>query len=112
MEMQRVDMFIMSNGKYFDALQLHMIRERLLVMDESYWAMVSSVQLRDPTMMLVVSLLGGGFGIDRFMIGNTGVGIAKLLTLGGLGIWSLVDLFLIQKATRRSNFEKIQRYLM
>ena len=112
MEMQRVDMFVMSNGKYFDAMQLTMIRERLMDADESKWAMISSVQLRDPMMMLVVSLLGGGLGIDRFMLGQTGVGIAKLITCGGLGIWSLVDLFLIQKATRQTNFEKLQPYLM
>jgi hypothetical protein len=102
----------MSNGKCFDAIQLNTIRERLIDADESKWAMISSVQLRDPTMMLVVSLLGGGLGIDRFMIGHTGVGIAKLITCGGLGIWSLVDIFLIQKATRRTNFEKLQPYLM
>jgi hypothetical protein len=112
MEMQRVDVFVMSNGKCFDAIQLNTIRERLIDADESKWAMISSVQLRDPTMMLVVSLLGGGLGIDRFMIGHTGVGIAKLITCGGLGIWSLVDIFLIQKATRRTNFEKLQPYLM
>lgn len=112
MEMQRVDMFVMSNGKYFDPMQLTMIRERLMDADESKWAMISSVQLRDPMMMLVVSLLGGGLGIDRFMIGQTGAGIAKLITCGGLGIWSLVDLFLIQKATRQTNFEKLQPYLM
>jgi hypothetical protein len=46
------------------------------------------------------------------MIGQTGAGIAKLITCGGLGIWSLVDLFLIQKATRQTNFEKLQPYLM
>ena len=86
MEMQRVDIFVMSNGKYFDAMQLNMIRERLMDADESKWAMISSVPLRDPMMMLVVSLLGGGLGIDRFMIGQTGVGIAKLITCGGLGI--------------------------
>jgi TM2 domain-containing membrane protein YozV len=93
-------------------MQLNMIRERLMYADESKWAMISSVQLRDPMMMLVVSLLGGGLGIDRFMIGQTGAGIAKLITCGELGIWSLVDLFLIQKATRQTNFEKLQPYLM
>ncbi len=112
MEMQRVDIFVMMNGKYFDPMQLAMIRERMLMIDDANWAMMSSVSLRDPMMMLVVSLLGGGLGIDRFMLGQTGLGIAKLITCGGLGIWSLVDLFLIQKATRQTNFEKIQPYLM
>lgn len=44
---------------------------------------------------LLISVFVGGFGIDRFYLGYTGLGVAKLLTCGGLGIWSLIDLVLI-----------------
>lgn len=44
---------------------------------------------------LLISLFVGGLGIDRFYLGYTGLGVAKLLTCGGLGIWSLIDLVLI-----------------
>jgi len=47
------------------------------------------------TVTLIVSILVGSLGVDRFMMGQIGIGILKLLTLGGCGIWSLVDIILI-----------------
>jgi hypothetical protein len=44
---------------------------------------------------VVLSLFLGVFGIDRFYLGYTGIGIAKLVTIGGLGIWALIDCVLI-----------------
>jgi hypothetical protein len=111
MESQKVDMFIMTNAKFLEGYQLNMVRERLLALDDSKWAMLSSIQFKDPTTSLIVSLLAGSLGIDRFIIGDVGLGIGKLLTCGGFGIWTIVDWFLIQKATREKNMEKIQQYM-
>jgi TM2 domain-containing membrane protein YozV len=111
MDNNKVDMFILSNGKFFESNQLMQIRERLLTLDDSKWSVIQTLQFKDPTTSIIVSILAGGLGIDRFLIGDTGLGIGKLLTCGGLGIWALVDWFLIMGATREKNFIKLQQFL-
>ena len=111
MDAQKVDMFIMSNSKFFESHQIHFIREKLLAADDAKWPMLSTIQFKDPTTSLIVSILAGSLGIDRFIIGDTGLGIGKLITCGGLCIWAIIDWFLIQGATREKNMMKIQQFL-
>ena len=46
------------------------------------------------TMVLIAWLLGS-FGGDKFYKGETGLGVAKLLTCGGCGVWAIYDLIMI-----------------
>jgi TM2 domain-containing membrane protein YozV len=112
MDAQKVDMFIMMNSKYFEAHQLPMIKDRLLSLDENRSSIVQMIQFKDPTTALILSILIGGFGVDRFFIGDTGLGIGKLLTCGGLGIWTIIDWFLIMGATREKNMDLFQNALL
>jgi TM2 domain-containing membrane protein YozV len=111
MEQQKVDMFIATNAKYFESHLIPQIYDMLGKADDSKFLMIQTVNLKDPTMMMIVSIFGGHFAIDRFMVGDTGLGIAKLLTCGGLGIWTIVDWFMIMGRTKEVNFINFQRVL-
>lgn len=89
-------------------------------------SILSSLTLRDPKTIFIISLFLGGLGIDRFMIGDIGWGIGKMaltlilgpilaLTIIGLFVpiiaW-LVDLFLIMNATKGKNYDKVYNLIM
>jgi len=112
MDAQKVDMFIMTNGKFFESHQLMDIRERLLLLDDSKFIYIQTLNLKDPTISLIVSIIAGGIGIDRFIIGDVGLGVAKLLTCGGFYIWTVVDWFLISARTKEINYQKLVQVLV
>ncbi len=103
----RVDAFIMTNNKHFPENSLSMIREKLMNISDDKFNTVMCTRFKDTTISLVLSILLGSYGIDRFYLGQVGLGVAKLLTLGGCGIWAIVDWFLIMGKTRDINLETL-----
>ncbi len=106
MDQSKIDLFLATQASKFQPEHLPIIRNYLEKMDEDKFFRLQIIQFKDPTLMLVLSVLVGHFGVDRFLLEQTGVGVAKLLTCGGLGIWTLVDWFLIMGLTRDYNFQK------
>ncbi len=55
----------------------------------------------DWTVALILSIVVGVYGVDRFYTGNITLGILKLLTLGGCGIWWIIDIIMIATGSYR-----------
>lgn len=106
-----IDAFLMANKDYLPEDKLLYIKARLQAADPARLDNLVFISFQSPVLMLIVSLFVGELGIDRFLIGDIGQGIGKLLTGGGCGVWWFVDLFCIMKATKERNFQKLALYL-
>ena len=118
------DSFLSANTANFPSEQLPSLRERLSQLDDSQAnQVIAAANVKNPTTALILSIFLGGFGVDRFYIGNTGLGIGKLLTtvllavitlglsLSVTWIWVVVDWFLIINATKKANLVAINNAL-
>ena len=111
MDAQKVDLFVMTNQKYLPAEKIVFLKQKLIEADESKFALASSIDFKEPTTILLVSLFLGSLGIDRVMLGDTGMGILKLLTCGVCGIMTIVDWFTVSKKAKEINYNNIMMAL-
>lgn len=111
MEKDKINTYLLANARYFTPEAITIIRSRLENVNEDQLVLLQSANLIDPILALIVSIFFGLFGIDRFIIGDIGMGILKLCTFGGCSILAIVDLFLIMDKCKQKNFEKISAFL-
>ena len=111
MDKQNIDSYLSANGKYFAPSAIPVIRQKLERANNDALVSLQSCNLKDPTTILIVSIFLGGLGIDRFMIGDTGMGVLKLLTAGGCGTLAIIDWFTISKKVKEKNLATISMFL-
>ena len=102
-----VNMLLATYGKYFPEANMMQVREIFQRMDENQVRNLAMLQFKEPVTALIISLLGGVVGIDRFYIGDITLGVLKLITCGGFYVWAIIDLFMIMNATKEKNFQKL-----
>ena len=106
-----VQQYIMANSKFFPEDSINELKARLSKLSQNQFKAIQGIQLKDPMIMLLLSLFLGSSGIDRFLLKEIGLGIIKLLTAGGCGIWTIVDWFLVMNRTREFNYKLVSNSL-
>lgn len=107
MEKKDIDLYLTTNAKYFEPSAIPVVRQKLEKASPDSLAALQACDLKDPTTLLIVSIFLGSFGIDRFMIGDVGMGVLKLLTLGCCGILTIIDWFTISRKVKQANLATI-----
>ena len=108
---EQVKIYLASKIKYFPAEKIAIIKSKMETLTEEQFLMVSASDFKDPTVMLLVAIFVGGWGVDRFMLGDVGMGVLKLLTGGLCGLLWLIDIFSVQKKTKELNFNNLMLIL-
>ncbi len=100
----RADIFVAANSNKFSPNVLGEVRDTLASMSADHFAVtVSEANFRDPSLILLVAVF---LGWDRFFLDDAVLGIVKVLTLGGLGVWWFIDLFTAAGRTKRYNYRR------
>ncbi|KAA6314089.1 hypothetical protein EZS27_035240 [termite gut metagenome] len=132
--MDTKELFISANAKNFSLRHLAKVKNILDEADEIKLLYLQGTSFKSPTLVLTLSLLFGSLGIDRFIIGETKLGVLKLIT--GIGfifnysnmfsrnhvgiililiplilaiiciIWTMYDIFTAIERTKDSNWQK------
>lgn len=134
MDTNKVDFFILSKGNMFPNAQLPFLREKIIEASEDKWVELNSVSYKNPTIALIMSIIVGTYGADRFYLGQPLLGVGKLLLtilliVGAimteiidfnnwmaipflcviciLLFWYFIDIFLVSKTAKEQNLNTI-----
>lgn len=111
MDEQKINLWLGSNAKYFDATQIPILREKLKKASDEQYIAVQIQSYINPTVTTIISVLLGELGIDRFMVDDIAMGVLKLLTGGLCGVLWLIDIFTISKKVKNKNFAQVSMLL-
>ena len=122
----QTNLLFMNCAKYFPEESIPAIRQTLEEIGPQRAQQALAMEYKDPTVALILSLVCflGVSGIDRFYIGDTNMGVLKLIfnivawciffiSCGILFfipfIWGIIDLFFIMDATKEKNYQQFMQ---
>ena len=109
MKQEQIQAFMLQNGECFDSIQVPEIQKLLEAVPDEKASLVLGASFQKPTVILIIAIL---LGWERFFLDDIGLGVAKVLTGYGCGIWWLVDIFSAKKRAWAYNYKKLQEALM
>ena len=100
---------MLKNGECFDVAMVEDVQRRVAELDDSKASLLMSLSLQKPTLILIIAIV---LGWERFFLDDIGLGVVKVITCYGCGIWWLIDIFSAQKRTYDYNYKKFNEALM
>ena len=109
MKPEYVQSFMIKYGECFDVMRAQEIQNKIAAIDDDKAAPLMSLELQKPTFILVIAIL---LGWERFFLDDIGMGILKVITCYGFGIWWLIDIFSAKKRTYDYNYKRFNEVFL
>ena len=106
MDSNQVNFWLNANVENFNLGDLPVIRAKLEELDDNQMMFLQGVKFKKPSTVFLIALL---LGWERFLLNDTGVGIIKVITAYGCGIWWLIDIFSAKKRAQKYNLQQFQK---
>jgi len=106
MDTNQVNFWFSMNAENFAPETLPIIKGKLEQMNDSQMMFLQGASFKKPSTIFLVALL---LGWERFLLGDIALGIVKVITGNGCGIWWLIDVISAKKRTYKYNFELFQK---
>lgn len=94
---------LFPNNKYSE----EEIENAMIGSTENIKSVMDKVRFRSPGTVQMISVFPGSLGVDRFYLGEIALGFLKYITLGGLGIWWIIDMYTAKSRCRAYNCAKL-----
>lgn len=108
---EKVNLWLISNHYLLPTEKYSYLRNELSKLTELEMSELKEIKLLNPMSVFLFALFLGFVSVDRFLLRNMKIALARIITLQGLGIWWIVDLATAMNRTREHNFSLVEEYL-
>lgn len=109
MKPELIQSFLLKNGECFDPFQLSGIQASLSEIDDAKSALILGMDFQKPTVMLIIAIV---LGWERFFLNDIAMGVLKVITCYGCGIWWVIDIFTAVSRTKTYNMNKLNAAIL
>jgi len=106
MDNNQINFWLSINAENFATEVLPVIKSKLEQTDKNQMMFLQSASFENPSTILLIAIF---LGWERFWLSDVALGILKIITGYGCGIWWLIDIFTAKRRTQKYNFRQFQK---
>ena len=108
---EKGEKYIKYNAEVLPPERMEILKEMMADATVGQYEMLTLEDLKQPKTAIILAIVLGFLGADRFYTGDIGLGLLKLFTYGGFGILWIIDIFTASKRAKEANYNMIKEHV-